>query len=638
MVSRIPRHLSIFLVATIVMSYFISPTNLNAQSSASTTSADTITEDEASALIDEALGGNVAEIVASKDGVTEEEVQPDACLDSFNPANDSTKTVFNAGIILSRGIPPYLHQCFTLDEDGETIIHKFKYKLQGQDGDTIWEQRFTPAKKTDPSLPKIYAGCVGISSISAAGTIPIRSCQQNAYLSRDYFAYGENDVKLTTSSSFSAVAGSGGSINETKQVFNEEVELYQFDTALSPRPNAFLVVSIKNKLVYGLYEMNTARLHMSPAQRKADRTKSFTTDDLKFIAPKNSGTDYANLPIIQHYIASMNGLISKQRPVAYPFQPVSPVTVPNAADRSAYTRQGVKNLFGSITNSFILRAGREKDLTLEDSSADPNPTTPPVVRISKAATGLPQDLTPTLRYLPYVSTRIDLTQLAFEVKNNYFFFAFDKLSDDMVKSFNIRGIDPDLIYLAIDVGGNIAFVVEDTSNGGGIFQNDRKKLDPFVVFGKFDSDNQVSTNLLNESLHIDREEYKQVLTTRVYNEPQVPKSDGKDCGALVLYPQLNIGYADESFPDGIPKGDYRKCINTSPDGWLSTWGVQIKKLDSLKDPCVLAFEQKGNYWFNFFVGGPMGRSVCWVVGVATNAAVWMAGFSVDFLIGAVGLQ
>jgi hypothetical protein len=306
------------------------------------------------------------------------------------------------------------------------------------------------------------------------------------------------------------------------------------------------------------------------------------------------------------------------------------------ASRSAATR-----LFGSVKST----NEDGGDIRLVDAD---DTTQPPHAIVAKTATKLTFDLDFTLTNTIRSSTTFWGTQ------NNYFLFTLQDLTTAQTTELKNAGItDPSLHYLAIDAGGNIGFLVNDVSNNGGIFSKGKDKLDvdatntPIAVGSFSGGDTGVSKNTNGEPLVISLEDYRKVITRRVYNEPNT--EGGSICGKVINHPDTNTGYDDppaslsEALKDKIPIGEYRSClhINTPSEpegdqGWLTVWKVEDTKIDQStagSNQCVDAFKGLSIFGVNI-----LGGAICGMLGILINGATWIAALSVDFLIESVGLQ
>ncbi len=273
----------------------------------------------------------------------------------------------------------------------------------------------------------------------------------------------------------------------------------------------------------------------------------------------------------------------------------------------------------TFKGKFILKDDRK---SLE--SKIENPIKPPII-VAQPDSGspLPQAITFTLKYV--------LGTSGGTWKNNYFLFA----PTDVPKEL-IGNVDIGPLYLAVDVFGNIAFLLEDTEKS--IFSDKETNIDDNILqLGGiaqnqwFDVDRQKSPFGIGTASGITLEDYQRVITKRVYNDRN-NESREITCGAVVNYPDTNKNY--DELTQKIPYGDYRKCINVSTGGWLDKWGVTFNKLDKpagSDDPCTQAFSTG---FFNRFFGS----IVCGMIGAIIKAAIWCAAFSVEFMTQAISLQ
>lgn len=318
------------------------------------------------------------------------------------------------------------------------------------------------------------------------------------------------------------------------------------------------------------------------------------------------------------------------------------VAAPNQGERSAAT------YFSTLTNSSntSLTAGNG-DIDLIDDPKDetgdtnkdksPDPVKPPILRINKARlVGMPAHLDLTL-----VSVIRAPEILKFR-NNNYFIFSPSQATAAQKKVLTDQGINPDLLFFAVDVGGNIGILLEDKSKNGGLFASGKDRLDPgdennFVAMGRFNARSTTeSKNANGQPFNVNIDQYRKIITKRVYNDqssqlPATARLLPTDCTTVTNYPSLNTTY--DSLNPSIPFDTHRQCINVSPGGWLMKWGVQdneINQSDS-KDPCEAAFSQG-------LFSKLLGSVICGVIHAAIAWSTWIALFAVNFMIEAIGLQ
>lgn len=335
-------------------------------------------------------------------------------------------------------------------------------------------------------------------------------------------------------------------------------------------------------------------------------------------------------------------------------------------NRAGLSKAGgtVQTIFGKIKNDTKTSlSARTGDLDLRDFRPDQaqplsesnkvDETKAPQVVINHSAIFTQDDLVGTLwrdvRSPEYFKAR----------ENNYFFFRFDKPTDDQKLVFSNKGLaDLSVVYLVIDMMGNVGFLVDDTSKKGGIFATGKDRFDVgdtnFIAIGNFNGErNGQSHNTVGGPLNINLVQNRDVITSRVYNDPDVSaydtawgvtlgaiktyftSIDNVHCGNVVDYPEHNTGYGKIGpiiNDDKMPWGGYRKCINVGPNGWLNKWGVEDFRIDqSPADDCSKSF---GSGFFNKIAGGV----ICGILNTMISGATWMAGFSIEFLVQSIGLQ
>lgn len=631
MVVRIQHHLSLFLVVTLTTSWFVLPQTILAQSTGSTSTSISST---------------------------------DPCIQKkYNASTDATIHIFTFKVggrpITLTSLPPYQHRCFVQLADG-SLLHNFRYDHtpQVQAANTIFNQQYK--KVTD--IP-VYAGCDSTKD---------RTCTKDTPDKYNYFTFYTAGVTYDgIGSTGSAGTGAPGAVTQDRrETFPEaKAELYYFTKSIDPDgrgadPNAFLIVY--NGTSYGFFGMNRTYLeelrNRSAAERQQIRTNNIKRkiDDFAFLQPEAANLYRGSLSNprarpIHHYIALVNGLNGTA--VLQPAWGSTSRTV-----NAITTFEGIKRLFYTVTNDIdkSLTAGTG-DIDLLDNPADttgdtnkdssPDPVLPPILRISRGKLPIDQDLALTLIHVVRSPERVK------ERNNNYFLFSPDvaKLTPLQKEVLNNYGIDPNLLYVAVDVGGNILFLGEDKNKAGGIFATGKGRLDPspeanLIAIGSPDGNKaQASTNLQREALNINLDQYRAIITKRVYNNIDYGSLlesildpltiDAFHCieDPLVNYPELNTSYdaRNPAVPWRIPIGQARKCINPpgNPDSWLGKWGLRDTRIDeNPADDCTRSFEKSSP------IGKAMGGALCFMVKQIITGAVWFAGFTVYFLIESVGLQ
>ncbi len=645
MVSKRQCYLSFLLLVGITTSYFWSPTVVQAQGFGNT------------------------------DPGVFKDVPPDALAKARQAAGycpegniaDATKEIFNykdseGGRIVLDSLPPYGHRCFKFDESGN-LIHIFSYDLNPQIAGKLYQQKYTKATTTNAGqridIP-VYAGCKQDLSSTLGNSAPCNSKTPLRFNFFTFFTAGKAfDLSSTRPAGEFGDSATESTIGETYP--DQQAELYFFADQLdSGEPNAFLIV-LKKQFVYGFYTMNDDQLRalkrMTAEERTAFRNKQVADGqehyDLTFRQPGHPD-DYKratwsstfgrpeNTRPIFHYIANVNGLANtdQTRPPYNVENPIQSIT--DKKERTQVTKIGVDAVFGAVTST---------DITLvddtENSSDSQFPDKPPKLKISSSGTHLTDSLTFTLRHVLRVSGGI--------AKNNYFLFKIDNPEDGtsdvplhLWNELSKQGVDPDLFYVAVDMAGNVGFIVDDPSINGGIFGAEKDRLDKFVVVhdakdpeaSPFDSsDPNKAKNRVGKPITLRVREngaiaantqYHDIITQRVYNEP----GEGSTiCGAIINYKETNTKYIPPTYEDSIPDAGHRECINVSEGSWLKKWDVSDTKLDKSEDPCISAFDNAGPF-AQFLIARPLCNVIQFSVGMAT----WFAGFSVDFMVKAIGLQ
>lgn len=310
--------------------------------------------------------------------------------------------------------------------------------------------------------------------------------------------------------------------------------------------------------------------------------------------------------------------------------------------------KAAKEMFKSITNDI------DKSLSAGTGDVDliDNKDRAPSVLIRAVRLGLKTDLELTLTNVITSPEKIKARN------NNYFLFSINKnkFTPDQKIMFEEAGVDPDILYIAIDMGGNIIVLVDDKSKAGGLFSTGKDRFDTsaknnLIALGNPDGNNvQTSKNFFKEPLNINLDQYRKIITKRVYNDSldnggQIILNDIIDdlfkCKAepLIVHPNENTTYdaVNPLFPHRIPIGNARKCLNVDSNGWLKTWGVQIDRIDQDPvDDCEKAFGGERG-WLSFLTNAAA-KSICFILGTIINSATWMAGFSIDFLLKTISLQ
>jgi hypothetical protein len=300
--------------------------------------------------------------------------------------------------------------------------------------------------------------------------------------------------------------------------------------------------------------------------------------------------------------------------------------------------------FEKINSSSFKLSDDPTDKTDTNTDGVIDPLKAPIITMSKAKLDkMPADIVWRLTNL--VRSSETSSWWHWGTNNNYFLFKMENLTKDQEKILSDNKIVPALTYLAIDVSGNMGVLVDDPTKEGGMFAAGKATLDQssaqFVAMGQFDGNitdgKPISKNPAGEPLAVNLEQYSAVITKRVYNDAQ---AEGTSCVAspLIHYPDTNTSYDDtKRFPAKIPFGDYRKCINLDSEGWLAKWKIKDTKIDqAAKTECEEAFGNNKS-WFSF-ITDTFAKSICFVLNVMVGGATWMAGFSVDFMIKAIGLQ
>lgn len=652
MVYRIHRHLSLLLMVAITISYFTIPNQVIAQSNTGEEIGDAIIEE-----LDES-----SEIT---EGTSRPGQSTSPCGSPYNKNNDATKNVFgfrdqnNQPIILT-GLPEYKNQCWLM-ETNRTLVHKFNYfhTPQVKAQNIIYEQRY----KLVENVP-VYGGCNPFRSNAD------KTCGSNNPRAFNYFTF-HTPGKAT---------GSRGEVVETYQ--QHKLQLYYFidgiaDSPAGAQPNAFIIVHPTTKYVYGFYGFNRSRSdrflqnQLSTDQLQTERASKLfglasdeTNDDLDFIEPRNANTYRGNIAFqhstIRHYIGLVNGLSGATLP--YPYTDLGTSGSTGISGDSASIKRAMEVVFAGVDAE-----DPSKGVSLEDDIANASSPTsfdaPPIIKITE---GLSPSGTAVFR----LATGRAVKPTLFGQNNNYFFFQMagsPSTDETIVQALGGKEAIQN-IYLVIDMMGNIGFVLNKTENGD-FFAVNADRLDGWLVRGAFDgSDGNASRNAaIRGPGRINLVLYRAVITKRVYHEPYTyaekplgltglfgfstttvacaPSFEGKkrsngttvslaDIQPYIIdYGEQNVGFDDTAlYPEQLPTKAFRMCLNQGENGWLTKWGVKFDALnDQQKDACTTAF---GKGFFNEL----MGKAICGVFSWIINMAITFAGFSVDFMVEAIGLQ
>ncbi len=271
-------------------------------------------------------------------------------------------------------------------------------------------------------------------------------------------------------------------------------------------------------------------------------------------------------------------------------------------------------------------------------------------------TGLPGELTFTLKKVVTTNKKADQG-----IANNYFLF---QLNADSIDELSLTDEQKKLlkesaskIYAAVDLAGNVGLIVSEKEGASGqtiaITSQTEATLDGNLIVGEFDGDKVTDPNQAR-GLWVAPENYQTIITKRVYNEQfldgenKPTKVEDKVCNVAepVVYPNINHTYDSyvgtqtgdrDTEKNHLPNKEHAGCLNDKAGGWLKHWDSKMTvgtlgQSSASDDPCNAAFEQ----------ANPLLKIVasmfCGFIYMTISAATWLAGFSVDFLIEAVGLQ
>lgn len=551
----------------------------------------------------------------SEDDTVTEQVFTDPCGKNA-PAGESIQNVLGS-TGNQPSLPPYFNRCFILGSDG-TINHRFRYDYNQtvQASETLFEVKYEQVLKDVP----IFGGCdTGVTS----------TCDKTRLRTLNHFSFYTTGVRYSGGEFSPVTAGAGLASTQGAGTIKIKHETYSDVPIKAYRPiglstlNSNIYLLASNHYIYGFFEINNERFQaMKAVSDKAKYRQDHIGDkkhDFILVSPEGSPGSYRNKRPIEHYIGSVNGLYNPKARPYWLIRHDGSFEKLNDQDRSESTRQAVQELFGGVNSDHITLEDDEAHASASSMTlSPPAPDTSPILHISGSGTNLPFNLTFKLRYALTVSANYP---------NNYFGFILEQpfLTDDIKEALIIRGLDPAFLYVMVDLAGNVAFLVEDTTKNNGIFEGGKSRIDDFVVVGAFHgTDREASENNASQLLNVNLGQYEAKITRRVYNEIDTNETGG-DCGNIIEYPNLNTTYAN------IPGEKHRKCINVSPGGWLDKWDVQYTKLDREKNDCVNTFG--GNPATKFFAG-----FFCFFLNMVINSALWFANFSVNFLIESVGLQ
>lgn len=630
MVSKLQRHLSLLLVVVITSSWLVVPSALQAQNK--TTSGSTT-------------------------------ATSDPCKTGYNSANNATEKIFNHGLTT---LPTFNHRCFVLDSKDNSITHKFNFYNNPASKDAIYEQRYVKAA----SPATAFAGCEIIDpSIST-------DCNKDKPNTYNYFTF------LDAVTHSKSATGGGSNITYRWQTYSDKpVEVYYIDQHITQDgkiadPNRFLLVYNKGgqRYVYGFYEMNNARVQKaSKDDREFDRKLGLTANepaytfyDFFFHNQRNvNANNYKNQPPFQYYAALVNGLgnVSEQRYSGRkPYSLlVAGQSAPSSSSGSETTSEDAEKTLTTASEIFAdvnINHIHLHDYT--DASGKEDSSKPPIIDILPGGTPIGKTISFQFSNALFKSSS--------STRNNYFLFKL--AAEPSTIASEMAPINRELFFLVVDGAGNMGFVVNDPSKEGGIFSPTRLILDDFLLYKEKGSPFDISNvnkgvNSKGDKFHFNAvadkmEDFRAVITRRVYNEPadrgasvvcKGSLSENQyDYSLLVLYPKTNSGYDNDPsrFPNKIPQYEHRQCINgtqkagagtgTDPDnhppGWLVQWGVSLVDIEQPTGDNVECLNYfGGDTWYNF-----AGKSICWVLGIIIGGAVNFAGFSVELLIEAAGLQ
>lgn len=530
--------------------------------------------------------------------------------------------------------PPFIHGCFFLDGSG--LYHSFKYYHSSE---AEAEDKYYVAEFTKDDTAKVYGGCLEAST----------TCDKDDQLTYDLFSSSLGPLKFTS-------VGAGGI---SRSSIGETYELINAWSIVGPTTKYRLLTDTTNAIVYKIINIeDTSTKEYSDAFSPPDFMRpGFNAQRAHKVA--GGVNNYQ-----EDYISRVNGLSANERRLGE-------INITGTAAENTFKSLLINSKFGRLIGNNKERlttseklvsvdtksTNLHQDFLLVEGEKGSNPKKPPQLVISgprlriNSATER-NDLIFDLVAVVKSENAIALRAIAARA-NNYFLFKINdpsKLNKDQSDFFKNEGIDPDVMYIAIDIMGNIGFLVDDKSKAGGIFGTnkdrfDRSADDNLIAIGQFSAQpGTISNNNTGGPLQINLEEYRWLITKRTYNNPD-KNSTTVGCSQsnnslLVNFGQENTAY--DTLAGLIPNHGYLNCLAThkaadeddAKSSWIAVWNLKVHKLDQFKnDECTNAFFKGGG-----FFGNVMGSFFCGLIGTMTGWAASAAGFSIDLVIDALGLQ
>ncbi len=536
--------------------------------------------------------------------------------------------LFGIPVVDFKSAPPFRHGCFFLSVDKTNLYHSFKYS---HSDDAVKTNKYYTAEFTLDTAEAIYGGCLKASA----------TCNKDDPTTYDLFSKKQGVISVDS-------IGPGATIVVKQPIGTtyNTINVWSFNI----KNNYRLLTNAANTVVYKIVDVTKSGDELSNAFSPPDFLRpDFNSQAAKKVAA--GVTDY-----LKDYISRVNGLNANERRFGE-------VNVTGNAAESTFDSLSKGSRFGNLIGNQKLRLpqtetidstdpinkNNRQDFLLVEGEAGENPKKPPQLVISGPRLGINSAAARNDLIFDLVAVVKSETAIALRA-NNYFLFKLSdpaKLNKDQTDFFRDDGVDPDVLYIAIDLMGNIGFLVDDKSKAGGIFGTnkdrfDRSADDNLIAIGQFSAQPGTSSNnATGGPLQINLEEYRWLITKRVYNDP----STSFDCRDKNTVKLINFGEENEAFDiesNKIPNSNQLNCLanhqaadeDDSKSSWIAVWDLKVHKLDQFNnDECTNAFFKGGG-----FFGNVMGSIFCGMIGTMTGWAASAAGFSIDLVIDALGLQ
>lgn len=651
---RVTRFSALWLIISLISANFLLPwsaglqlaaaqtgttgSSTGASSGAATTGS--ITDDEfadfASDLSTEALEYRKTYDEYIKDGSLTKPTAPaassgEACVNGIIDGSQlsASAELFNIKSVRFSSAPPFRHGCFFFSSDKKNLYHSFKYEHSTE---AITTNKYYLAEFTESKDTLIYGGCLKTSV----------TCNKEDATTYDLFSKKQGGITAVT-------VGPGATIAVRQPIGTtyNEVKVWSFNLRDSYR----LLTDPNDVVVYRIVDIAHSDDELTKAIAPPDFLRpDFSPHSAHHVA---SGVD----TYIKDYISRVNGLKATERRFGK-------VAITSNTAESSYESLRRGSSFGRLIGNNKQRlttseglpsvdtasTNLHQDFLLVEGEASDNPKKPPQLVISGPRLGINSATNRNDLILDLVTVVKSETWAALRA-NNYFLFKLSdstKLNKDQTDFFKNEGVDPDVMYIAIDLMGNIGFLVDDKSKAGGIFGTnkdrfDRSADDNLIAIGQFSANTSgISNNNNGGPLQINLQEYRWLITKRTYNDP--PEStigcDTQSTTVLIHYGKENTVF--DSISPSIPHNNQLNCLAThkaadeddAKSSWIAVWNLKVHKLDQFKnDECTNAFFKGGG-----FFGNVMGSFFCGLIGTMTGWAASAAGFSIDLVIDALGLQ